>query len=73
MNMGKGNWSLAKFMIYFGFVMVAIYIGLGVVLMFFPVFDYIPKNMRVIFGIFFLMYGLLRLARIVQKFKNRDI
>jgi len=68
--MGNGGSWLEKFMMYFGMLMVAIYIGLGVVLMFVPVFEYIPKNMRVIFGIFFLMYGLLRLSRIYQKFKN---
>jgi hypothetical protein len=68
--MGNGDSWLGKFMMYFGMLMVAIYIGLGVVLMFVPVFEYIPKNMRVIFGIFFLMYGLLRLTRIYQKFKN---
>jgi hypothetical protein len=68
--MGNGDSWLGKFMMYFGMLMVAIYIGLGVVLMFVPVFEYIPKNMRVIFGIFFLMYGLLRSTRIYQKFKN---
>lgn len=68
--MGNGGSWFGKFMLYFGIVMVAIYIGLGVVLMFVPVFEYIPKNMRVIFGIFFLMYGLLRLTRIYQRLKN---
>lgn len=68
--MGNGDSWFGKFMLYFGIVMVAIYIGLGVVLMFLPVFEYIPKNMRVIFGIFFLMYGLLRLTRIYQRLKN---
>ena len=71
--MGSGDSWLVRFMFYFGFVMAAIYIGLGIILLFIPVFLYIPKNIRIVFGLFFLMYGLFRLVRITQKSKKSDI
>ena len=68
MNSG-GNW-FEKFMIIFGFFMVALYVGLGATLMFFPAFSYIPKEIRVIFGFFFFVYGTFRLVRLLQKLKD---
>jgi|GEM_PF-873444 uncharacterized membrane protein SirB2 len=65
------NW-LEKFMMIFGFFMVALYIGLGVTFMFIPVFTYVPKEIRVIFGFFFLMYGTFRLVRLLQKVKENN-
>lgn len=62
---------LAKFMFVFGIVMIAVYIGLGVSLIFFPIFMYIPQNMKTIFGIFFLAYGFFRLVRFYMKFKEK--
>lgn len=57
-------------MIIFGFFMVVLYIGLGATLMFFPAFTYVPKEIRLIFGFFFLMYGAFRLVRLLQKLKE---
>lgn len=64
-----GSW-LEKFMIIFGFLMVILYIGIGATLMFFPVFTYAPKEIRVIFGFFFAIYGVFRLVRLLQKVKE---
>lgn len=61
----------AKFMLVLGFVMVAIYFALGMVLMFSPIFKYIPQNMRIIFGIFFCAYSLFRLVRTYMKLKEQ--
>lgn len=60
----------AKFMIILGFVMVAVYIGLGAILLFFPVYKYIPHNMKIIFGFFFMAYGFFRLIRSIMKLKQ---
>ncbi len=61
----------SKIMTGFGFVMVAIFLGIGIALMFFPVFYLPDKNMRLIFGFFFIAYGLFRLARIYQQIKKQ--
>ncbi|HRY31434.1 MAG TPA: hypothetical protein P5531_00530 [Bacteroidales bacterium] len=65
--MGLGGSWMEKIMIIFGFVMVALYLVIGAILMFFRVFDYVPKEIRVIFGFFFTMYGVFRLVRLIQK------
>ena len=70
MNSG-GNW-LGKFMIVFGFFMVALYVGLGATLMFFPAFSYIPKEIKTIFGFFFFVYGAFRFVRLMQKLKENN-
>ncbi len=57
-------------MLYFGFVMVVIYLGLGITLMFFKVFTYIPKEIKSIFGFFFFVYGAFRLVRTWQQYKE---
>ncbi|MFA4851272.1 MAG: hypothetical protein WC868_07390 [Bacteroidales bacterium] len=61
-----------KIMTGFGFVMVAVFLGIGIALLFFPVFNIIPdKNMRFVFGFFFIAYGLFRLARLYQQIKEQ--
>jgi hypothetical protein len=71
--MGTGNSWLEKFLFYFGVLMVAVYVGFGTALLFFPVFTYIdPPYIKKIFGLFFVLYGLFRLVRIWQKFKGFD-
>jgi uncharacterized membrane protein HdeD (DUF308 family) len=59
-----------KIMIYFGFFMVALYAGLGILFLFFPVFTYLPPNIKGVFGAFFLLYGIFRLVRLIQKVKE---
>jgi len=67
------NWDrdlFSKIMTGFGFVMVAIFLGIGIALILFPVF--IPdKNMRLVFGFFFIVYGLFRLSRLYQQIKEQ--
>ncbi len=62
---------LAKFMFYFGVSMIAVYFIMGIGLIFFPVLRHIPQNIKVVFGIFFLVYGVFRLTRLVLKLKEQ--
>ena len=50
--------------------MVAVFLGLGITLMVFPVFNIPDKNIRLIFGFFFIVYGLFRLARLYQQIRE---
>jgi hypothetical protein len=62
----------AKAMIWFGFFMVAVFLGLGLMVIFLPVFSQqIPDpSIRKIFGFFFLAYGVFRLARITTQIRE---
>jgi len=61
----------SKIMTGFGFVMVAVFLGLGVALWFFPVFYFPNQNMKFILGFFFIAYGFFRLARLIQQIKEQ--
>jgi len=62
---------ISKIMIGFGFVMVAIFIGIGTALIFFPVYPYLPRNMKLAVGLFFLAYGFFRFARLIQQIREQ--
>lgn len=53
-------------MVVFGYLMVIIYIGLGILLMIPKVYPYIPKNVKFVFSLFFIAYGIFRLVRILN-------
>jgi prolipoprotein diacylglyceryltransferase len=57
-------------MLYFGLFMVLFYLVIGFLLIFAPVFTYIIKEPRVIFGIFFVLYGIFRFVRLYPKLKS---
>ncbi len=59
----------SKIMIVFGFIMVAVFFGIGITLAFFPVYSYMPREIKIIFGFFFIAYGFFRLARIIQQIR----
>ena len=61
---------LAKFMIYFGFFMVVLYLGLGCYILFSPSFPDIPQNIKMVFGFFFIAYGVFRLVRSLMTMKQ---
>jgi hypothetical protein len=61
----------SKIMTIFGFTMVAVFFGIGVTLAFFPVYSYLPREIRIIFGCFFMAYGFFRLARIIQQIREQ--
>ena len=64
--------SVGKALFIFGLIMVLFYITGGFILIFADYFAYIPKNIRVIFGIFFIAYGLFRAARVYQKLNSSN-
>jgi hypothetical protein len=66
----QGNSFISRFMLIFGIIMVVIYIFLGFSLIFMRIFSYIPKEIKFIFGFFFIVYGVFRAARIYFKYKD---
>jgi hypothetical protein len=58
---------LSKFMVFFGYLMAAIYIGLGVLLFLPKVYPYIPGVLKFSFALFFLAYGFFRLVKLITK------
>ena len=59
-----------KIAIWFNFLVIFMYLGAGLYVIFSPKIDYIPKNIRVIFGSFLILYGVFRLVRTI--YKDRD-
>jgi hypothetical protein len=58
---------LSKFMVFFGYLMAAIYIGLGVLLFIPKVYPYIPGVLKFSFALFFIAYGFYRLVKLITK------
>jgi hypothetical protein len=56
----------------FALVVVIMYFITGGYVIFSPGLAYIPKSIRVIFGIFLFLYGAYRLTRIIYKERDRD-
>jgi hypothetical protein len=44
----------------------------GIYVIFSPKIDYIPKNIRIIFGAFLFLYGAFRLVRTIYKDRDND-
>ena len=65
MLFSKGWFS--KFMVFFGYLMAIIYIGLGVLLFVPKNFPLIPQNIKFAFALFFIAYGLFRLVKLITK------
>lgn len=66
------HFSFSNIMFYFGLVMILFYIGAGLTLIFSSVLQNTPKEYKVIFGIFFVLYGIFRFVRVYPKLKNRN-
>lgn len=68
----KNGPNVSKFMVFFGYFMVAVYIGLGVLLVATKKYEYIPKNIKFAFAFFFIVYGLYRLVKMLSKNEETD-
>ena len=68
--MARGNKTLSITMIIFGFFMVAVFIFIGLVLLYSSYYSYIKKEVRFIFAFFFIVYGIFRLVRTALKLKE---
>jgi len=60
-----------KYIKYFSFFVIGLFIILGLMLAFSNYFDYLPLNFRIIFAVLLLGYGSLRFVSII--FKPKDI
>jgi len=60
----------SKVMLGFGFFMVIVFIGLGLFLMLSPKYYWL-QNTRYIVGVFFIAYGLFRLARVINQIREQ--
>ena len=63
--------TFSKVMLYFGLLMIILYISAGFTLIFAKVLINTPKEFRVIFGIFFVIYGIFRFVRVYPKLFNQ--
>jgi hypothetical protein len=63
--LNKGWFS--KFMSYFGYLMAAVYIGLGAMLFLPSVYPNIPGVLKFSFALFFIAYGFFRLVKLITK------
>jgi len=61
---------MQKFSLYFSLVVALLYFFLGAFLLLSPRFQYLPKEIKVIFSVFLFLYGAFRLVRIWSK--NRE-
>ncbi len=62
-----GKSWFSKFMIYFGYLMALIYIGLGAMLFVPSVYPNIPGVLKFSFALFFIAYGFFRLVKLITK------
>lgn len=61
----------SKFMSYFGYLMAAIYIGLGAMLFIPRVYPNVPGVLKFSFALFFIAYGFFRLVKLITKKKEQ--
>jgi hypothetical protein len=65
MLFNKGWFS--KFMDIFGYLMAAIYVGLGIMLFLPRVYPNVPGVLKFSFALFFIAYGFYRLVKLLSK------
>ena len=61
----KGWFS--KFMVFFGYLMAAVYVGLGILLFIPRVYPDVPGVLKFSFALFFIAYGFYRLVKLRSK------
>ncbi len=66
------NGWFSKFMNIFGYLMAAIYVGLGVMLFLPSVYPNIPGVLKFSFALFFIAYGFFRLVKLISKKKESN-
>jgi hypothetical protein len=60
-------------MILFGYLMAAVYVGLGCLLFLPEVYPAIPKNIKFAFSLFFISYGIFRLVKLLSRKKETNV
>jgi len=64
--------TLNKYLRIFGFIFVAFFLVLGILLIFTDYFSYIPQNIRIVFAGILILYGAFRLLTLVNKYKQSE-
>ncbi|MCX6287783.1 MAG: hypothetical protein NTY96_11770 [Bacteroidetes bacterium] len=63
---------MKNFYKYFAYAVAALYFFLGVFIFTSPLFQHLPKTIKVTFAVFLFLYGAFRLARIWSKSKEEQ-
>ena len=63
---------MQKFAKYFSWFVILLYFVLGIFVLVSPKFQYLSKEVKVIFAVFLFLYGGFRLARIWTKNRERN-
>lgn len=63
---------MQNFVKYFSIVVIALYFFLGIYILVSPTFQYLTKEIKIIFAVFLFLYGGFRLARLWTKHRERD-
>jgi cytochrome c biogenesis protein CcdA len=66
----RGKNLYEQVMVIFGAVMIFFYIGLGIFIIISPLFSYIEKFIRIIFGSALILLGVQRAVRTFEKIKE---
>ena len=54
----------------FGYIMAVLYVIIGILLVIGMAFTYLPEYLRIMFGVFFAVYGIFRFVRIYYSTKE---
>jgi positive regulator of sigma E activity len=63
---------MKNFVRYFSIVIIVLYFFLAVYILVSPTFQYLTKEIRIIFAAFLFLYGGFRLARLWTKSREQD-
>lgn len=61
-----------KILIFFGITISCLFIAFGAILIFTPLFSYIPVEMKKIAGVVLLAYGLIRIIAHINKLNDNN-
>jgi hypothetical protein len=56
----------------FGLIIVVFILLMGLFLIFSTYFDYMPKNIRIVLGLFLIVYGVFRFVNIIIGLKKQN-
>ena len=63
---------MRKFAKYFSWIVILLYFALGIYVLVSPRFQYLSKEVKIIFAVFLFLYGGFRLARLWSKSREQN-
>jgi hypothetical protein len=63
---------MQKFTGYFAWFIILLYFVLGIYILVSPRFNYLSKEIKIIFAVFLFLYGGYRMARLWSKIRERN-